>query len=576
MASSPRRALVLLILVALPTCATAPTRKPRVRPNLSMPSSFPTLTELRRLEAAPAPITFERQVKRLGVSRFELVGPLAERLEDRPHEPSGPFEALQAETARAHGAEMTESLHCVAREVGGFWLQHRALPADDFKDFVGARCGLVGTGFDLGVHFTDASPSIKDEAILAAWRTNFVRDNVQRLERGDNVLGAWYGRNRQHATAVIASLKRQITVEPMALVPTEDFVVLRGRVNIRADYFAARINKGPIGFAYCDPDPLVEAPAFAFRCPVERGDEKEWITLNAYVRGRTMGPDVLSTLVWPGGKPSSTFVQARWSGPAAPAVGTPSARILAALNEARGRVGLGPLTLVERESRRAEVLAPHYFSALDTDTHDDIMDTIVRGLRAGWEVGAPVLYGQFLSGRGDGTDPHHLVANLLERPSGREMLLGEDVQRIAVGPFVYPGGQHTGVIVATYTIFEGRPGDDFALIVARRLGRQRQSKALPPFKLYTQLQEPLRQAAQAVKDLEVTPQGALDEALQDVVDQSGRSVHGWSYSVNRVQDVVFPRDLFLAQPMDLAIGASYFKLPQEPWGEFAVFVIALR
>jgi hypothetical protein len=130
--------------------------------------------------------------------------------------------------------------------------------------------------------------------------------------------------------------------------------------------------------------------------------------------------------------------------------------------------------------------------------------------------------------------------------------------------------------VSTYTIFEGHPDDDFALVVAKRLGRQRGGQFLPPFKLYTQLQEPLREASRAVKELEVTPEGALDEALQGVVDRSGHSVYGWSFNANRVQDVVFPRDLFANQPLDLAIGASYRKLPQEPWGEFAVFVITVR
>ena len=86
----------------------------------------------------------------------------------------------------------------------------------------------------------------------------------------------------------------------------------------------------------------------------------------------------------------------------------------------------------------------------------------------------------------------------------------------------------------------------------------------------------MRQAARAVKDLEVTPSGALDEALAGVVDSSGHAARGWWYTINRIQDMVFPRELFAPFPLDLAIGASYFKMPKEPWGEFAVFVIAVR
>jgi hypothetical protein len=565
----------LALLPLLLACATSSTGKPRHRPNLSIPSQFPTLTALRRIEAAPAPVSFERELKRLRVDSFELAGPLADRLEERPHAPQGPFETMLAEEVQGKAAT-PEALHCVAREVGRFWLQHRAMPADDFKAFVGARCGLVGTTYNLGLHYTDASPSVTDAAIVSAWKAAFVRGNAERLHKGNDAFGAWFGRNRQHAVTVIASMKRELTIEPLDLAPAGDVVVLRGRANLRADYFGVRINKGPIGFAYCDPDPSLAPPAFAFRCPIDRGDEKAWLTLNAYVRERAMGPDILTALVWPGGKPGNTFKQARWSGEGAAAQGSHGERILAALNEARAMIGLLPLKLVAAGSKTAEALAPHYFSALDTDTHEDVMDTIVMGMRAGWEVGEPVLYGHFLSGRADGQDPHHLVANLLESPGGREALLSEDVQRIAIGPFVYPGGHHTGVIVTTYTIFEGRPDDDFALVVAKRLGRQRRGQSLPPFKLYTQLQEPLREASRAVKDLEVTPEGALDEALQGVVDRSGHSVYGWAFTVNRVQDVVFPRDLFANQALDLAIGASYRKLPQEPWGEFAVFVITVR
>jgi hypothetical protein len=191
-------------------------------------------------------------------------------------------------------------------------------------------------------------------------------------------------------------------------------------------------------------------------------------------------------------------------------------------------------------------------------------------------VGEPVQYGDLASALTSGVETGYLLAHMLDRLSGRQSLLAPDITKVSIGVMIDRKQAVCGALLGSFVVLRGRPEDDFALEVARRLGRLRRSKGLPNFALYQELQGPLKNAAESVRTFLETPDEALNTALNQTVDRAGVAARGCSLEAHRIQDIVFPAQLFRAACLNLAIGAAYFQPPGEPWGRFAVFLIDLQ
>jgi hypothetical protein len=72
----------------------------------------------------------------------------------------------------------------------------------------------------------------------------------------------------------------------------------------------------------------------------------------------------------------------------------------------------------------------------------------------------------------------------------------------------------------------------------------------------------------------VEPHEALDDLLQSSVDALQRSVNGWIAEVPDLDDLEFPED-FLGRPsVGIAVGVSYHRPDDQPWGRYVVMLVA--
>lgn len=153
----------MLLLLALAACATRGGEERR--------TDFHSAEEPSALrERVPPPASlFGGEM--VDVDRWELEGPLPDRIEVRLREPSLPFEAIlgQAAAARPGLVVLTESMHCTAREVERFRLSKGALPGESLRRFMASRCGSPVVGVELAYLHGEVPPDLAEEAVLEQW-----------------------------------------------------------------------------------------------------------------------------------------------------------------------------------------------------------------------------------------------------------------------------------------------------------------------------------------------------------------------------------------------------------------------
>jgi hypothetical protein len=67
---------------------------------------------------------------------------------------------------------------------------------------------------------------------------------------------------------------------------------------------------------------------------------------------------------------------------------------------------------------------------------------------------------------------------------------------------------------------------------------------------------------------------ALEELLQSSVDVLQRPVNGWIAEVSKLEDLEFPDDFLNRSSVEIAVGVSYHKPDDEPWGRYVVMLVA--
>lgn len=120
------------------------------------------------------------------------------------------------------------------------------------------------------------------------------------------------------------------------------------------------------------------------------------------------------------------------------------------VNAVRKSAGLEPVTFESAESETARRLAGRYFRARFEESNSELTDEIARGLLAGWKVRAPIVSASFASHAVDSARPEILLDRLLATPTGRNVLLGDRFQRMAVGLTKTEKRDALGALVAVY------------------------------------------------------------------------------------------------------------------------------
>jgi hypothetical protein len=545
-------------------------------------TQFPSAAELGEIGARPAGERIAPDDV-VDVERWKLTGPLPDAFVTAAHAPATAWDAvLKSAVGGREGLVLaSESTFCVARETGLFYLDTHGRPSEALQRFIEGRCGLAGSGATTGFRWADVPVSVADDRILNEWRADVEGDLAKAVgdAAGPEVVGIWYGRKNGRAVVTWASARRAVQVDRIPMVPEGGHVVIRGELLMPAEHLQGLANAGRFGVHHCVADPQLRLPRFALTCDVDGQDPSSRLEVAAFPPGRVLGPVVLSLLVWPAGAPGDTFTRPGTEGAAcaAPAGGDVAGALAACVNQARLEARLPPLQASPAQSQTAARLAPHFFAALLGAEPELVADKVVLGVRAGWDVGAPLRYGQFASGLVQGgSEVARLVASVLERPSGREALLDPDANRLAVGPIAGGAGQKVlGALFGTYALFEGRDDPRDVERVLQRLSDLRARQGRPAAHRLSSAEGDIAAAARRIAAEGRAPTDALNDALQTTAERTHAAVKGWWVDAAKLDEMDLPPELLQAPTLNVAVAVSHYRREGEPWTRYVVVLVVV-
>jgi hypothetical protein len=287
-----------------------------------------------------------------------------------------------------------------------------------------------------------------------------------------------------------------------------------------------------------------------------------------------LGDTVVEALVFPSGKPDKTYARARRAASAPLDRAVMTRALVERLNAVRSEAGLGPVRVSAAESRRAELLAPHYFAAVAGEGDVTVADRIALGLQAGWDVEGVVRHGHFTAGAGEAGNPADLLDLALARPFGRRALLDPDVQAVALGTVV-PGGRTLGAVFGTYAILDPAKTPREAAATLGRLVELRRAKRLAAPTAVPELAGVMAKAVDRVEKGQA-PADAMQWLLDASAEQlRGRTLHASVLTAPSVDRIQFPAALLADPSVDLAVGVGRYRAEGEPWAQLVVFFVTI-
>ena len=557
---------VILVLCAAPACG--PKRSP-------LHTEFPKPDALTDLAAhTPAPLPGDWSAAE--PDAWTLAGPFPARLERTPRAPSNPWETLVASAAAGHpGAELTESMTCVAREEGRFYLSNSAQPSEALRDFLRDRCGEIAEEVTTDLQAIDDVGTATDDQLREKVAAE-ITDRVGKLATGDHVaLGIWFGRDAggKRAALAISSGSPSVEIDPIAFTPGADGkITLRGRARFPVTGLEATLTRGSLSYGYCDADENVAAPSFSFTCQVDPTDERAQIEMFAVPEGHALGKSVLSLLVWPKGAPS-----AGWKRTVLPYAATPGDDLahdfVSRVNALRATAGMRPVELDARESADATALAMHYFGALFGFEPSHYADVIALGLEAGWHVDGPVEWGRMCSEVSPGSrDAIGLLGAMVQRPLGRIVLLDPAAGRLALGAVRFAGGRAMGTLVTSYALHEAEPEDDLMTDVAKEIAKKRVSAGHTPGRILLDLRSDGRAAAANVAG-GASPDKALHSMMAAAAQSIRQPVTGWLLRADSLDHLRLPDELLQSADPSMGIAVAWVHPAGEAWGYYVVMIV---
>jgi hypothetical protein len=323
----------------------------------------------------------------------------------------------------------------------------------------------------------------------------------------------------------------------------------------------------------------VALPRFAVRCPIDPSDDAATVELAAFAPRRIFGPVVVSAQLWPRGDPPPVFARPELvASLRGPVEGDLRATLARLIDGVRRDAGLPPIALAERQSETAATLAPHFFAAA-ARRDEPAMETIVLGLRAGWQVPGAVRAGLFTSSRSDDLrDAGRLLSAALSRPSGRETLLHPEVRTLAIGTLREEGG--VGAVFSTYALIDPDRAAAEAQAFVDRLDAERARRGLGRSEPYPALEARVAEIAVAIERGDTDPHQAVKtimprEAKPDPALGFGTR-YSWIGAGERIEGVQVPAELVEARALRIAVAVAHCRLEGSPWAQYCVVVGALK
>jgi len=536
---------------------------------------FPSATELEEIAAAPAPAeVFTKDEARL--EHWDLAGPFPESLMPTPFESEEPWWALLTDEIAAAGItpELSESMHCVAREIGLFRMANEAWPSDSLDDFIIARCGATVRAVSTNWIAGEVPDDVPDEELFERWSESIGEMATAAAAAKPEALGMWAGRQDGMAAFVIVQGTPEVFIEEMTFIPDDEGLIhMRGEVLLEAVSVSALINQGRFSTARCQVDEHVELPLFDIACPTAPEDDQATVVLSAFQEGRFMGSNVFASVVFPGGQPSGHFSFTPYVGShevSDPA--TFSDILLAQVNAVRAQAGLQAVEHAEGQSVTATRLAPHYFAAQKSGSDAALRDTIAMGLYAGWEVDGVIVDGTLSSSYQIHThDVGDWLNDALASPVARQVMMAPEADRIAIGALVSSEPDALAAMVATYGLFDDSAEEAYRAQVWQLLNDARTEAGVAAPVGVPELDDIVQDAVRTVRKKD--PNDVMSKANKKAVATLNRSSRAWCVTTSDLDQVEFSDEMLSSPELPVSIGVSYYQPDDDAWGRYFVLFI---
>jgi hypothetical protein len=490
-------------------------------------------------------------------------------------EPATEAEAViqRVATAKKQSVVIDPALGCAAREVARFYGKYKAFPDQQLQAYMAGVCGSNTPGFGVTVWETPVD-SVADAAPRNEWHQHIAKQLSEWLPPTMNQAGAAQLAEGGNVVFAVAVGTSSITWEKLStLVDEQGRVELSGRVNTPAAFVYGLGNVGAYGVQDCQSDPRVAAPRFRLFCQLDPADASAWVAVQVLPPGRILAHGAGRILIRREGVALGFNAPTKNTAPESVSGSADfSARLLSLVNETRAAARLPALKLAKRQSETSTHLTPHYFAGEEADSSTN--DQIALGLLAGWDIqGSTIRNGDFYSNALSGSlDTRRWLAFMLEQPTARKVMLAPMARAIAIGSHVDVKAQHVSALISTYSFYDS---DNHRADLERfvtRLNARRAALGLAPAKLG---QAP--ELAQAIRSVKTNhdPEGALNDALQQVVNRSGRSVEGYFIEATDLDYVTLPEPL-LRPTVTMALSATHHRYPDSAWGTLTVLVVILE
>jgi hypothetical protein len=560
------RLAVLLVSVSL-GCSAAPRPVTTVRAAAPPePPRFPTPAELAVIAEAPSPAITSKAVD---VPTWELAGPFPGVDGAASAIDPGPWGALLAAGTQAGTFTPAASAHCVARELGRFYLRHMAPPTERLRLLMDGWCGNTAVSTEVRFYGGTVPPPMRDAAVLAQWRQPVADLVAAMLPAPGAQAGIWYGREDGRAVVAIARAVPWATLEPASAAPDADgAVIVRGTVLFPVAEARILVNRGPLAVASCPLEPGVALPRFAARCMVDPTDPVAWIELTAVQPGRVLGK-VVARVLARRDTAAAAYALADPIADEESSAGADADALTALVNRVRGAAGLRALAIEPEQSAQASRLAPHFFAgALGADP-SAVTDRISLGLMAGWGVRARVASADLFTTWTTDRRSRALLAATLDSPAGRSVLLDPTATHLAIGDLDDAVASLRGSLFVTYRALPDN-GRAAHAAVAARIQAERSKRGHRALRLV---------AGAATLDTDVaaalraeSPEVVLDGLLAEVARQSGGTVQG-AYAIGpSVTDLPLPADTVTGGADGLLVVAPY-RPTGGAWWSWAMFLV---
>jgi hypothetical protein len=524
--------------------------------DLELGPKFPEAETLERIAASPAQPQSNATASRR-VPLWNLEQPLPTEVGVGPALGDSPGEQLLTALVAADPSfQIDEQLTCAAHQLARYVAVNRSAPTHALLRYMVHRCGTTTPTYGWTFQPMPAAPQLAD---------------LQRLLGGGDGgrVGVWVVQERDQW--VLAALRghAKAMIEPLPMTVEGGQVTISGLLGERA-WIMGHVTLGESAVGVCQS--LPDAPGgFRLVCPVDPADPGAYIDIFAAAPGRVLGDHEARIWVSPNRSLDASFADPAHGRPARSITGALEVEFVTAVNEVRTRAGMVPLMITPTQSEIAKSIRPH-FRAARAGGDGQLLDDIVLGLMAGWELDEPILDGNFaelefesVSGR------EHLLESALSQPGLRASLLDPRASRIAITVDEGKPGEIRAGMFATYSLAERgeRAAEQKWLFDLFDLARR--TRNLPSLTPLTGASEALADTAARIAGGMRDVEEGLDEALTEIAEQNpGRQIQGAVVIVQDVRQVEVPPEIMAAGNLDFAIHVELIESSKSPWASLLI------